>query len=75
MWFVYATMLLGQSAGLTKEACFYPGADWLKLICQSVVGGWNSVASVKNIKGYKTTIFIRTKHNMRIYQAINKVVI
>ena len=74
MWFVYATMLLRQSVGLSKEACFYAGADWLKLICQSV-GGWNSVVAVKNIKGSKTTTLIRTKHNMRIYQALNKVVI
>ena len=32
---VYITMVLGQPARLSKEACLYADADWLKPICQS----------------------------------------
>ena len=28
---VYTTIILGQPAGLFKEACLNAGADWLKL--------------------------------------------
>ena len=27
--FVYTTVVLGQPAGLSKEACLYAGAEWL----------------------------------------------
>ena len=36
--FVYITMLLAQTARVSKEACLYADADWLKLICQSESG-------------------------------------
>ena len=31
-------MVLGQPTGLSKKACSYVGADWLKLVCQSEDG-------------------------------------
>ena len=37
-WFVYTTPVLGQPTNLFKEVCLHPGADWLKVICQSEGG-------------------------------------
>ena len=28
--FVYSTIILGQPAGLSQEACLHAGADWLR---------------------------------------------
>ena len=42
--FVYITVVLGQSLGLSKEMCRHADADWQKLICQSE-GGERTVIS------------------------------
>ena len=39
-------MVLGQSAGLSKEACLYAGADWLSSSVSQKVHGERSVLSL-----------------------------
>ena len=57
--FVYATVVIGQPAGLSKEACLYADSDWLSLsVSHRVARSQLAAAAVLSTLRHMPTRFV-----------------